>query len=129
MTETEYFFVYGSLMEGFFNYDKALKDKVVFCAPARVKGKLYHQCNKGYPALISGERYVYGELIRVRDYEETLLTMDEIENYRTGGTDNEYQRRLTAVTDLTKGNTVNAYVYWYGREDLGEEENPAEWIP
>ena len=63
-------FVYGSLREGFFNYDKYLKGKVIKNIPAVLEGMdLYHMPYKGYPAIIPGNGILKGEIIEVMDYE------------------------------------------------------------
>lgn len=130
MIETEYFFVYGTFMEGFYNYDRALKGHVTSRAPARLEGvALYHMERKGYPAMIPGEGAVQGELITLDDPEALLPLLDRIEDYRKGGADNEYDRRLTAVTNLDSGEQVTAYAYWYRRDDLNAPENPAQLLP
>ena len=44
-------FAYGSLREGFFNYDKYLKGNVISNRRAKIKDVvLYHMPYKGYPA-------------------------------------------------------------------------------
>jgi gamma-glutamylcyclotransferase (GGCT)/AIG2-like uncharacterized protein YtfP len=89
---------------------------------------LYHQTEKGYPAMIPGEGWVKGELLELEDFEELLKIGDRIEGY--GGPEaagNEYDRRATEIE--AGAGTVWAWVYWYGREDLGGEGNPAVSIP
>ena len=56
----KYFFVYGSLMEGFWNYEKVLKNKVIEKKAVFVHGTLYHLKHKGYPALLKGQNKIYG---------------------------------------------------------------------
>jgi len=122
-------FVYGSLMQGFFNYKKSLAGKVISNTPGRLKGILYHQNRKGYPAIVQGDTWVKGEFIEVDDFESILASCDEIERYTSAGNpDNEYERRTSAV-ELETGETVFAHVYWYARKDLGSEENPVTAIP
>jgi gamma-glutamylcyclotransferase (GGCT)/AIG2-like uncharacterized protein YtfP len=116
-------------MEGFFNYEKIFLGKVLTRTPARVRGILYHQIRKGYPALIPGEGWVKGEFLELRDFSRLLVTSDEIENYFGESGDNEYERRITPVELLPEGTAAFAYVYWYARKDLGTGENPVEIIP
>lgn len=73
-------FVYGSLMEGFFNYEKIFLGKVLSRTPARVRGLLYHQTRKGYPAMIPGGGWVKGELLELEDFPRLLAASDGIEN-------------------------------------------------
>jgi len=122
--------VYGSLMTGFFNYEKVLKGQVLSCVPARVKGQLYHMSQKGYPALVSGTGWVYGELMELSDPESTRLLLDQIEHYYgPGDPQNEYERRSSTVENLSTGKTEVAEVYWYVLNDLGTPANPGVEIP
>jgi len=122
-------FVYGSLMDGFFNHKKFLEGKVISSVPGRVQGSLYHQNRKGYPAIVPGEGWVKGELLEVENYDSTILLCDEIENYKSPGhPDNEYERRTSAIK-LENCKTCSAQVYWYARNDLGSDENPVTPLP
>jgi gamma-glutamylcyclotransferase (GGCT)/AIG2-like uncharacterized protein YtfP len=122
-------FVYGSLMEGFFNYEKIFRGQVLTRIPARVRGILYHQTRKGYPAMIPGEGWVKGEFLELEDFSRLMVISDGIENYFGPSGDNEYERRITPVELLPEGTAAFAYVYWYAKDDLGADENPAELIP
>lgn len=121
--------VYGSLMEGSFNYEPALDQGIISRTPACVRANLYHQTKKGYPAIIPGDNWVYGELLELRDFENLIVRLDEIENFTEADCDNEYNRILTATFQPETGITDEAYVYWYGRQDLNTPENPAVFIP
>ena len=125
----ERLFVYGSLMEGFFNYDKALKGYVISRIYGKVKGLLYHQIRKGYPAIVSGERWVSGEYLELRDFDERLFLCDKIEEYfGTNRPENYYERRICEVK-FKNGETSLAWIYWYIRNDLNTIENPASLVP
>ena len=131
MNECERLWVYGSLLSGFFNPVTVLEGRVVSLHPARVKGRLFHQLHKGYPALLSGSDWVYGELLQIRDFSSVLPLVDELEGYAAGRADNEYDRRMSQVFYQQDGAwlAVGAYVYWYARRDLGTKENPALYLP
>jgi gamma-glutamylcyclotransferase (GGCT)/AIG2-like uncharacterized protein YtfP len=116
-------------MEGFFNYEKIFSGRVLSRTPARVRGVLYHQIRKGYPAMIPGESWVRGEFLELDDFCRLLAASDEIENYREGAADNEYERRLSPVELLPERIPAFAYIYWYARIDLETGENPVEHIP
>lgn len=106
-------FVYGSLREGFFNYNKYLNGKVLSNIKGRTKGKLYHMPYKGYPALISGEDYVYGEIMFFNDYEETMKDLDELEGYKSlNNPSNEYEKRIIEI-ELPSGENKLCYLYMY----------------
>lgn len=42
-------FVYGTLMKGFYNYERALAGQEVSRVPARIRGRVWHMTNRGYP--------------------------------------------------------------------------------
>jgi gamma-glutamylcyclotransferase (GGCT)/AIG2-like uncharacterized protein YtfP len=122
-------FVYGSLMEGFFNYEKVLAGRVLSRRRAFVRGKLFHQSAKGYPALVSGASPAAGEFLELDDFDRLLAVCDGVENFfGPGRRENEYERRLTPV-ELENGETASAWVYWYARDDLGTGANPAVLLP
>lgn len=131
MSTCERLWVYGSLLCGYFNHVKVLQGRVLCVQPARIKGRLFHQLHKGYPALIHGSDWVYGELLEVKDFDSVLPLVDALEGYRDVGADNEYERKVSEVYALEEGiwKVANAYVYWYGRKDLGTKENPALYLP
>ena len=127
--ESQRLFVYGSLMEGFFNYKKSLDGKVISRIPGSVQGLLYHQSNKGYPALVSGEGRVRGEFLELKDFRDIILLCDRIEGYiGPGQSGNEYERRISAVS-LDDGSQRSAWIYWYARADLGSPGNPVVPVP
>ncbi len=131
MSGCERLWVYGSLLTGFFNHEKVLEGMVVSVQPARLKGRLFHQLHKGYPAMIPGTDWVYGELLELRDFSGLLPLVDALEEYAPGGGNNEYERRMSQVFFQQEGawHAVGAWVYWYGRRDLGTKENPALYLP
>ncbi|MFX0549831.1 gamma-glutamylcyclotransferase family protein [Hathewaya histolytica] len=121
---TEYIFVYGSLMDGFFNYDKYLKGKVLTSKKVKTTGKLFHMKKEGYPALLKGDDVVYGELITIKDFENNLKAMDAMEGFLgENNPDNEYNRMLIDVqlldtdklnnSSLIHHETIKAYAYMY----------------
>ena len=115
--EQKKIFVYGSLRTGFYNYDKYLKGKVNDAILGKVKGKLYHMPHKGYPALLEGEDIVIGEVMTIKNFEEVMVPMDEMENYY-GANDsrNEYNRIVMDV-ELEDGKIESCYVYYYAMND------------
>jgi gamma-glutamylcyclotransferase (GGCT)/AIG2-like uncharacterized protein YtfP len=116
-------------MEGFFNYEKIFSGRVLSRTPARVRGILYHQTRKGYPAMIPGESWVRGEFLELDDFCRLLAVSDGLENYREGAVNNEYERRFSPVELLPEQTPAHAYIYWYVRNDLGTGENPVDPIP
>ena len=121
-------FVYGSFLEGFSNYKKVLEGKVISRTPGRVRGLLFHQTRKGYPAMISGEGWVHGEFLELEDFDAIIPLCDRIEDYfGLHHPDNIYERRLSEV-ELENGKCP-AWVYWYILDDLGSPENPVVPLP
>ncbi|WP_346928727.1 gamma-glutamylcyclotransferase family protein [Clostridium sp.] len=114
-TEEKKVFVYGSLREGFFNYDKYLKNKVSPASLGEVKGTLFHLSHKGYPALLEGEDTVIGEIMEVKDFYENIVSLDEMEGYLSfeDASNNEYIRTIMDVKNLHTNTMESCYVYKY----------------
>lgn len=111
------FFVYGSLREGFFNYDKYLKGKVVSIKPAKLENKIvYDMPYKGYPAIMEGNGTVYGEIMEVIPdiYEEVMEAMDIMEGFKgEGNSENEYHKTLLEAVHLFDETKEECFVYYY----------------
>ena len=119
-------FVYGTLMKGFYNYERALAGQEVSRVPARIRGRVWHMTNRGYPAVKEGDGWVYGELVELKDFAAVIDTMDNIEGYYgPGDSRNEYARILSPVENLETGAIEEAYVYCSVPDDLGTPDNPA----
>ncbi|MCT4663591.1 MAG: gamma-glutamylcyclotransferase [Tissierellales bacterium] len=108
-------FVYGSLMEGFFNYEIYLKGKVLNVEKGYMLGTLYHLKNKGYPGYVDcGNDRVYGEIITYDGGDETLASMDHLEGY-SGFYDvkNSYNRKSIRVmnSETLECDMLDVYVY------------------
>lgn len=122
-------FVYGSLSEGFYNHDIYLKGKVLTKHEAKTKGKLFHLGGKGYPAMVDGDEWVYGELVTIEDYEKTVEEMDEMEHYYgEDNNENEYNRVILEVELIGTNQKVKAYTYKYNEESEYELKNRHEEI-
>ena len=110
-------FVYGSLREGFFNYDKYLKGKVVSITPAKIENKIvYHMPYKGYPAILNGTGTVYGEIMVIKPeiYDETMIAMDKMEGFISeNNPENEYEKVVLEVEHLDNHKKENCYLYFY----------------
>lgn len=123
MDEINKIFVYGSLMEGFFNFDKYLVDKVESRKTAYAKGKLYHIDGRGYPAMYEGDEDVKGELLSIKDFEKNLKELDGLEQYDENGKieDNEYNRAIIDVI-TEDGKKEKAYGYIFNKEKPENKE-------
>ncbi len=113
-------FVYGSLREGFFNYDKYLKGKVNSIKPAKINNMIvYHMPYKGYPAIMKGEGIVYGEIMEIKPeiYDETMSAMDKMEGFISkNNPQNEYEKTILEVEHIDDGKTEKCYVYFYNKD-------------
>ncbi|BES63569.1 gamma-glutamylcyclotransferase [Gottschalkiaceae bacterium SANA] len=106
------FFVYGSLMKGFWNEEKYLKGKVIRREAGETNGKLYHIENKGFPALIEGSETVFGEVIWVKNFPEVVRELDEMESFSKSEEDrSQYLRVIQPV--LLDNREIEAYIYRY----------------
>lgn len=118
-------FTYGSLREGFFNYNKYLKGKVTSRKIGKVKNSdLYHMPYKGYPAILSGTGEVIGEVMVISDYDNVMRAIDEMEGFISEeNPNNEYNKKLLEV-ELEDGSKEMCYVYCYNKniDDLFEKE-------
>ena len=114
-------FVYGSLRESFFNYDKYLKGKVVKRYDAKLENmNLYHMPYKGYPAITKGEDIVFGEImiINENDYDETIKAMDEMEGFISeNNPENEYHKVILEVENISTKEKEKCFVYFYNKEN------------
>lgn len=118
------FFVYGSLREGFFNYDKYLKGQVLTNEVATTKGELYHMQHKGYPALIDGDRNIEGEVITVKNPEILVKELDKMENFFGHNNENNEYDRVEKEVILADGTKEICYVYKYvEKEQNAFDEN------
>lgn len=122
-------FIYGSLMEGFFNHHY-IEGKILKRKSARTKGKLYHLNEKGYPALLDGEGYVYGEVITLQDFNNNVISIDKMEKYFGKGNDqNEYNRGLIEIEILEDGHIEQVYAYKYNLSNDLEFNRKTTYIP
>lgn len=118
-------FTYGSLREGFFNYDKYLDGKVISNKIGKIKNvNLYHMPYKGYPAIIPGTGEVIGEIMTLSDYDNVIKAVDEMEGFISeGNPQNEYDKKLVEV-ELEDGTKEMCYAYFYNKncDNLFDQE-------
>lgn len=103
-------FVYGSLREGMYNYDKYLKGNSIFLGYGYVKGSLYSLKGVSYPAILEGKENILGEVYEIDD--ELLKEIDALEEYVPGDPNNDYNRILTTIY-MQDGTTVLLPVYFF----------------
>lgn len=130
MTKEMKLFVYGSLRENFFNYDIYLKGQVIESQIGKIKGKLYHMPNKGYPAVVEGTDDVYGEIISIKNFHENLESMDKMEGFiGEGHPNNEYNRVIVDVELVESGGVEQAYSYIYNLPHEEDFKTHSEYVP
>ena len=126
-------FVYGSFIEGFFNYDKYLKGKVVEKRPAKLENmQLYHMPYKGYPAILKGQNSILGEIMVINEdnYEATMEAMDKMEGFISeNNPENEYNKVILEVEDIESNKKEMCYVYFYNKEKDKLFDNEAIYLP
>lgn len=125
-------FVYGSLREGFFNYNKYLEGKVSNKKEAKLENmKLHHMPYKGYPAITHGNDTILGEIMVINedDYEETVKAMDEMEGFISeNNPDNEYHKVILDVEDITTNTKEKCFVYFYNKDKDKEFDSKSIYI-
>ena len=126
-------FVYGSLREGFFNYDKYLDGKVIEKKDAKLENmKLYHMPYKGYPAITFGKDTVLGEIMVLSEdnYEATMSAMDEMEGFISeGNPENEYHKVILEVENLHTNEKENCFVYFYNKDKDPLFDSNSVYVP
>ncbi|MEQ8170714.1 MAG: gamma-glutamylcyclotransferase family protein [Candidatus Eremiobacterota bacterium] len=106
-------FVYGNLMEGFGNYNKYLKGRVLYRTEGEARGKLYH-LPAGYPAMIDGDDVIKGEIMEIKD--EDIKILDELEGYYGENKHNLYDRFKREVKTAENGSFM-CWIYFYRNID------------
>ena len=108
------FFVYGTLMKNFRNYNAFLRGKAVDIVPASVTGFYLVHFNEGYPGMFfngdNPDSKVLGELVYPKDTEtwkSLQVSLDELEGYNPSdkeGRNNYYERvNLSCFNEDSKG--------------------------
>jgi gamma-glutamylcyclotransferase (GGCT)/AIG2-like uncharacterized protein YtfP len=105
-------FVYGTLMEGFRNYEKYLKPYVIGKKEGYVYASLYHLEEKNCPAIIGGGDKVYGEILDVVDEDGSVRkAVDELEFYFEGSPEKMYTRRSFKVHSEDGVENLDVYLF------------------
>ncbi|PMB48464.1 hypothetical protein CEN41_01055 [Fischerella thermalis CCMEE 5330] len=104
-------FVYGTLKPGEANYSIYCDRKVVNATKAYALGKLF-ALPQGYPAMTSGDNYVYGYLLEF-NCPDVLVQLDELEDYHPTRpvSENLYNRQQIQIYDLQGRSLGWAWVY------------------
>lgn len=112
----ERFFVYGSLREGMYNYVRYLKGRIIKNQQGFVKGELYTIKGVVYPALLSGEHFIAGEIMQIQDT-NIWKELDELESYHgEGNVENEYHKVMMDIYDEHKVLVEQLPVYMFNMD-------------
>ena len=109
----DFVFFYGTLMAGFDRRRRAgIDDRLVYVGRGSIQASLF---DLGiYPAAVPApEGLVWGEVYEMRDSDEVLAALDDIEGYRADDPDRSLYTRQQADVKLPDGGSVLAWVYFY----------------
>ena len=121
-------FVYGTLMEGYRNFNKYLQGHVLKIERASVKGKLYDMPYLDFPALLEGDDTVYGEVITVDNFSKIQKDIDIMEGFY--GKDDDMYKRVPKTVTLESGEQTILDVYQYHAHKSDKKfDTEASYIP
>lgn len=105
------FFVYGTLLNGFNNYERYLKGKTIKEIPATTPGIL--GVYQGLPTMLEGDGEVHGELMFIPNelYSSVLFNIDRLEGYSEGDATNSLYVRKTVRAIAETGELFDAWAY------------------
>lgn len=108
-------FVYGTLRRGMALHAHLTHLCAAFEAEGRVRGELFDLGRYPGARQVEGEgNWVTGELFQLRQPEQDLRTLDEVEGFDPRDPESsEFVRALANVT-LTDGTSRRAWIYWLG---------------
>ncbi len=137
LAETRYFFVYGSLLRRYRNFNRFLKHKVRSVEPAYCQGYLYH-LPIGFPGLVEVEGchdLVAGEVMTFKCPEKVMRALDRLEGFHPDDPERSlYQRRkLPVIVGRVRNGKkvfeeVEAWVYVYPQDHLSPEHQKEFFI-
>lgn len=107
-------FVYGSLREGLYNYERILDGKTTSIVNATLEG--YKMLDLGsFPGIIAGENTIIGEVMNINPavYLKTLQILDRLEGYNPSQKGKSLYHREIKHVKLEDGKEIDAYVYIY----------------
>lgn len=115
----EYLFVYGSLRKAMGHPAHEFVQKYYeYIGEAKTKGILYNLTD--FPAAIQtdDEKYIVGELYKIKNLDELSFAMAQIDDYE-GVLDEDgntpLYKKVKGDVILENGDNINAWVYFYNR--------------
>lgn len=118
-------FVYGSLRQGFWNYDKVLKHRIKNIELGSIKGFSLYHLPEGYPAIIKGEDIIHGEICTLSNAKH-LKSIDLLEGY-AGDASTDLYTRIKQPVLLSTGEEELCWVYVYTNPQY--VQNKGKYIP
>ncbi|MEA1922775.1 MAG: gamma-glutamylcyclotransferase family protein [Pseudomonadota bacterium] len=129
VAETPYFFVYGSLLQRYKNFNRFLRKKVKTVQPAYCQGFLYH-LPIGFPGLVTldgCQDLVVGELMSFTNPVKIMRALDQLEGYYPDDSRKSVyiRQKLPIIVEVDAGKQEfeerQAWVYTYPMEHLTPE--------
>ena len=120
----ELVFFYGTLMAGFDRRRRAgIDQKLTYVGRGSIRAALF---DLGiYPAAVPAPQgLVWGEVYDMRDPDEVLAALDDIEGYRPDDPDKSLYARAQADVRLPDATVAQAWVYFYNAP-LGQAQRIA----
>ncbi len=136
VAETPWFFVYGSLMRRYGNFNRFLRRKVLSVHPAYCQGFLYH-LPIGFPGLITlddCEDVVVGELMNFKNPVKIMRALDQLEGYHPDNHSKSHyiRKKLPVIVEKDpvkqEFSEVEAWVYTYPADHLSPEHQKEFFI-
>lgn len=128
-------FVYGTLRNGFGNYERLLKGNTIAEHAAITTGSMFSVYGGGFPALLTEPKSnepIKGELMFIKDelYDEVIRSLDWLEGYHEEYEhESMYLRKAVKICDESKGEMIESWVYYWNRNGsgLGEHVESGCW--
>ena len=136
VAETSYFFVYGSLMKRYKNFNRFLRKKVKNIQLAYCQGFLYH-LPIGFPGLITlddCQDLVVGELMSFGNPVKVMRALDQLEGYYPDNSRKSVyiRKKLPIIVEVDAENQEfeerDAWVYTYPLEHMTPEHQKEYFI-
>ncbi|MEA3348763.1 MAG: gamma-glutamylcyclotransferase family protein [Pseudomonadota bacterium] len=134
--ETPYFFVYGSLLERYKNFNRFLHKKVKTIQPAYCQGFLYH-LPIGFPGLVTldgCQDLVVGEVMSFGNPVKIMRALDQLEGYYPDNSRKStyLRKKLPIIVEIDAEKQEfaerEAWVYTYPMDHLTPEHQKAYLI-
>jgi gamma-glutamylcyclotransferase (GGCT)/AIG2-like uncharacterized protein YtfP len=136
VAETPYFFVYGSLLQRYKNFNRFLRKKVKTIQPAYCQGFLYH-LPIGFPGLITldgCQDLVVGELMSFGNPVKIMRALDQLEGYYPDDSRKSIyiRKKLPVIVEIDAEKQEfaerEAWVYTYPLDHLTPEHQKEYFI-